>query len=93
MDIYATKDQALLEDFSGVAVSDEGKGELRARCSDEFVELVAIVDWLEKERRPILIPIEASRLTLQERGRPNDDICWNAGQVNGRSWPPGAHSR
>lgn len=78
MDLYATKDQAQLGDISGVAVSDEGEGELRARCSEGFVELTAIVGWMEKERRPILIPLSAKRLILKERGWPDREVCWQA---------------
>lgn len=76
--LYATKDQALLDDITGVLVSDEGEGSLRENCSGGFVELVAKLSWMETERRASLIPIEARKLTLREDRPAEKTICWTA---------------
>lgn len=81
--LYATKDQGLLDDISGVLVSDEGEGELRRNCSEGFVEVIARLGWMDRERRPILIPTEAKRLTLQEHRRAEEQLCWKGDQTNG----------
>lgn len=82
--LYATKDQALLDDISGIPVSDEGEGELRRNCSDSFVELVARLGWFEGEQRTHLVPIEATRLTLREKNRAEEHLCWSAPPTNDR---------
>jgi hypothetical protein len=81
--LYATKDQALLDDISGVLVSDEGEGELRRNCSEGFVGLVARLDWMETEQRPVLIPTEAKTLILREHRRAEEQHCWKMVQANG----------
>ena len=79
MVLYPTRDQALLDDFlAGVAVSDEGEGALRRDCSEGFVELVAELGWMDRERRPVLIPTTAKKLVLRERGRADEEVCWEA---------------
>ena len=78
MYIYATKEQAQLQDYSGVFVSADDEDKLRPRCSEGYVELVARLGWMEKERQPVLIPIEAKKLTLRERGWPEEETCWKA---------------
>lgn len=79
MYLYPTKDQALLDDFnSGVMVSDEGEGMLRQECSENYVDLIAIVGWADREREVVLIPKSASRLSLQERQPANAQLCWES---------------
>jgi hypothetical protein len=73
--LYATKDQALLDDISGILVSDEGVGDLRRNCSEGFVELIARLGWMETERRPLLIPTEAKKLILQGHRRAEEQQC------------------
>ena len=76
--LYATKDQALLDDISGLLVSDEGEGELRRNCSDGFVELIARLSWMESVQQATLITTEAKRLTLREHSRAEEQLCWKA---------------
>jgi hypothetical protein len=76
--LYATKDQALLDDISGIPVSNEGEGNLGRDCSNGFVELVARIGWLEGEQRTHLVPIKATRLVLRESGRAEEHRCWSA---------------
>ena len=76
--LYATKDQALLDDITGVLVSDEGEGGLRENCSGGFVELVARLSWMETERRVSLVPTEARKLTLREDYPAEEIICWTS---------------
>jgi hypothetical protein len=80
--LYATKDQALLDDVSGVLVSDEGEGKLRKNCTEGFVELVARLGWMETEQRPILIPTKAKKLTLRGHSRAEEETCWEVALVN-----------
>ena len=82
--LYATKDQALLDDISGILVSDEGEGELRRNCSEGFVELIARLSWMATEKRPALIPTEAKRLTLREHSPAEEQLCWKASPTNDR---------
>lgn len=85
MYLYPTRDQALLDDFlAGVIVSDEGEGDLRRNCSEGFVELVARLSWMDTERRPSLIPTRAKKLTLREKGRAEEQVCWEADLVTDR---------
>ena len=80
MYLYPTRDQALLDDFlAGVIVTDEG--DLRRNCSEGFVELIARLSWMDTERRPILIPTKAKKLTLREQGRAEEQVCWEADPV------------
>ena len=81
--LYVTEDQALLDDISGVLVSDEGEGELRRNCSDGFVELIARVRWMKIERAPILIPTEATKLTLREHRPAEEQQCWKTADTTG----------
>jgi hypothetical protein len=74
--LYATRDQALLDDISGILVSDEGEGDLRRNCSDGFVELIARLSWMESVQQATLIPIEAKRLILHENSRAEEELCW-----------------
>jgi len=82
--LYATRDQALLDDISGLLVSDEGEGELRRNCSDGFVELIARLSWMDSVQQAVLIPTEAKRLTLREHGRAEEQLCWKANPTSGR---------
>ena len=76
MRIYATKDQALLDDPSGVNVTSHGNGELLKNCSDGFVELVAKLKWMASMREPYLIPTEVKKLALSENHPAEEQYCW-----------------
>jgi hypothetical protein len=84
LNLYATRDQALLDDISGILVSDEGEGDLRRNCSEGFVELIARLGWMETERRPLLIPTEAKKLILQEHRRAEEQQCWKTANTTDR---------
>ncbi len=76
MRIYATKDQALLDDPSGVSVSTRGDEELQKNCGDSFVDLVAKLKWMASMRAPYLIPTEVKKLALRENHPAEEQYCW-----------------
>ncbi len=78
MHIYTTKDQALLDDPSGVAVSPDRDGELQKNCSEGFVELVAKLSWMPTAQEPYLIPIEVKKLALSENHPAEKQYCWKS---------------
>ena len=74
--LYATKEQALLDDLSFISVSDGDKGGVSQNCSENYVEIVARVSYTH----PIdwaLIPIEVSILSLNESKPPSKRLCWS----------------